>query len=284
MAYTQLQIANLALDVIQQLPITNLAATTDPAAVVLTREWDAAFEEFLGEAFWNWAKRRATLSQTLTETNGAFLMPAVDATVNVTVDSTIDFVVGDNVIVNGVNEMSVASITSATVMVLTNEGGDDNVDPGTSVADNSDIYRRPAFGWAYVYALPTDFVSIVGLNETYSCTPSDLYELEGGLLLTDETEANLEYIRKPTDATSLTNMLADIDGKAVTAFSMLLAAKIAPHLKQDGRATADQVMQRYLTVDLPRARTRNGNQNRPSPRFPSQTSTMLRSRFTFTNR
>lgn len=58
----QTEICNLALDAIHEQPITDIDTTTDAAAVVLKRNFDAALKEFLGEAHWWWAKKRDTLA------------------------------------------------------------------------------------------------------------------------------------------------------------------------------------------------------------------------------
>ena len=211
---TQLQLTNLALGKLAQLPITSLASTTDASAVAMNREWEAALEEFLAEAPWNWAKTRDTLTES---------SPA------------------------------------------------------------------PTFGWLSRFALPDDFVTLIGLNEIYSDTPSDLWEIEGGFIYTDESSSSdpatidVEYIRKPT-ASELDTFLETFDPKAVPAFTTLLAVKVAPAVAQDGLTKAQQLLQQYYGLDLPKARTRNAMVNRPPPRFPSQTSTALRARSTFTNR
>lgn len=136
----------------------------------------------------------------------------------------------------------------------------------------------PDFEWANRFALPDDFVSVVGLNEIYVDSPSDLWEIESGYLFTDENVSSdpdqvyLEYISKPT-ASNLDTFLERMDPKAVPAFVTLLASKIAPQLMQDGLNNSTALIQRYYQVDLPKARARNGNQMRGAPTFPSQTST-----------
>src|SRR5690606_26465238 len=113
--------------------------------------------------------------------------------------------------------------------------------------------------------------------------------LEGGYILTDDNvasepaELNLEYIYYPSDS-ALETFLAAMDPKAAVAFQTLLAAKVAPALAKDGLNTANVLLQRYYTVDLPKARARNGNLNRPAPRFPYKTSTSLWQRSNFRNR
>lgn len=211
MAFTQLQIANLALDLIHAQRITNVDATDDANALVVARNWELALEEFLCEAHWNWAKTRTTL---------------------------------------------------------------DAASPA------------PDFGWENRFELPSDFISLVGVNETYSDTPSDLWEIESGYLFTDDTASdstiNLEYIKKPSDS-GLAAFLALMDPKAVQALVVLLASKIAPAIAQDGLTQANALLQRYHGLELPKARTRNANMNRPAPRFPYGTSTNLAQRRSFGN-
>lgn len=210
----QLELCNLALDCIHQLPITDIDSTTDASAVVLKRNFDSALHEFLTETPWNWAKTRDTLTES---------SPA------------------------------------------------------------------PSFGWTSRFALPSDFVSLIGVNEIYSDSPSDLWELEGEFIYTDETAASdpatidVEYIRKPT-ASGLDAFLALLDPKAVPAFTTLLASKIAPALAQDGLNTKQALLGLYYNSELPKARTRNALQNRMPPRFPFQTSQNLAQRSRFTNR
>lgn len=210
---TQLQTCNLALGKIAQLPIAALASTTDAAAVALTREWDAALNEFLTECPWNWAKTRDTLTEA---------SPA------------------------------------------------------------------PSFGWTSRFELPDDFVTLVGLNEVYSDTPSDLWEIEGAYLYTDESTGSdpatidVEYIYTPT-ASQLETFLGRFDPKAVNAFTTLLAAKVAPALAQDGLNKSQALLQQYYGLDLPKARFRNQLLNRPPPRYPSQTSTNLTRGRNFSN-
>src|SRR5690554_1576390 len=147
----------------------------------------------------------------------------------------------------------------------------------------------PDFGWDHKFALPSDFVSLIGVNEIYPETPSDIWEIEGGFLLTDENVSSdpaqvyVEYIKKPTES-ELETFLDRMDPKCVPAFATLLAAKIAPQLATDGLNTATALLQRYYGVKLPKARMRNGNQNRPAPRFPYQTSTARQQRHSFMNR
>lgn len=285
---TKLQIANAAVSQLgDDSSITDLDDTANNKANAVRVWWPIALAEFLREFHWNWAKTRTRISRELiTAINGAFTMPAVNASTNVTVDSALALAIGDILIVGEEQWFEVEDVLNATDIVLINLGGHQNVAAGQTVADNLAVYRRtevePDFGWASSYPLPDDFVAMVGLNEKYPTTPSDLWEIEGGYLLTDEDEADIEYIYTPS-ASALDTFLGRMDGLSLTAFTTLLASKIATRIAKDGGQMALSLKQQYLAIDLPRARCKNANENRPVRQLPALTSINLASRNSFTN-
>jgi hypothetical protein len=136
----------------------------------------------------------------------------------------------------------------------------------------------PDFSWSYIYTLPDDFVTLVGLNEEDATIPSDLYEVNGGYLLTDEDGADIEYIQKfvavgnSSGSPDIDDFLAPMDGYCGTALIHLLASKLAPVVAQDGLQKASEFLRLYLTYSLPQARVRNGNLERGYPKFPASES------------
>jgi hypothetical protein len=77
----------------------------------------------------------------------------------------------------------------------------------------------PAHGWTYQYQLPSDYVrKVVVYNGTSEDDKieNDYYQIEGGVLLTDETTVYLKYIYLLTDST-----------KYSTKFDEAFAAKLA---------------------------------------------------------
>lgn len=272
---TQLEVVNMAFDELGESIVASLAGTEDRTLCAM-RQWDRTFRAFLRDGQWSFAKRTDTLSRQVTLTNGAFVMPAVDATVNVTMDSTAALRAGDTVIIAEVNEMLVSSITSATVAVLENTGGDENVDPGENVANDSIVWRTPAFGWGYAFVLPTGYVSPVALNELTVRYPSDVFEIERGYLLTDEETAYLEYIFEPADA-DLDTFLGTMDAQAVDALVLLLASMIAPKIVRDGGAMSDRLRQKYQVI-VSRARAQDGNARHSYVREWANESTWVRAR------
>lgn len=293
MAYTQLQVVNMALDWLGNLPITSIDSTTDATAIKAKRIWPFALEEFLASAAWSWAKKRDRFdikATTKSTTNGAFTMPAVGATVNVTcVGDVSGFATpGTELVIDGYNRMTSTAIVSQYVVTVSNDSAD-NAEEDTVIASGSVVAwedAAPVNGWLHSYVVPTDCVTLLGINETYADTPSDIYEIEGLYLLTDEEAVIGEYVRRwggvPSTET-LDTFLAPMDAFGANALAVLLACKLAPQIAQDGISKAAQLLQLYDREALPKARVRNGNQIRRAPSFPYHTSTALMRRRDFTN-
>jgi hypothetical protein len=81
------------------------------------------------------------------------------------------------------------------------------------------LAAAPAHGWTYQYQLPADYIRKVtvynGVSEDDKIE-NDYYQIEGGVLLTDETTVYMKYIYLNTDST-----------KYSTKFDEALAAKLA---------------------------------------------------------
>ena len=131
------------------------------------------------------------------------------------------------------DETGVKTVTftaDATSFVLTISGG-------TAVAtditfDNVSIYNVPAFEWSYGYVLPSDFLrekSVYEDNATIHKNTVYSYELEGNLLLTDESECNLRYIKQVTDVTLFDPLFLEV-------FILQLAIKFSYPLAGVGSA------------------------------------------------
>jgi hypothetical protein len=284
MAFTQLQLLNMALDFLNEKPITDIDSTTDKTAVIAKRIWPFALDEFLTAWPWSWARKRArfvpkTDASPATTTNGAFTMPAVGSTVNVTFTAAVATIASpDDTLIIGTNRMTMTAIVSTYVATMTNDSSA-NESAGTVIASGTAIAFEadaPLTKWTYHYVIPSDLVTLIAINETYADTPSDTWEIEGACLITDEESVIGEYVRRwggvPSTET-LDAYLAFMDPLCGNALAVLLASKLAPKVAQDGLNKAATLMQMYEMSVLPRARVRVGNQQRPAPRFPQATST-----------
>ena len=116
---------------------------------------------------------------------------------------------------------------------------------------------KPIFGWAEQYQLPSDYLKMVSLNDKDREDFSDLWEIEGDKLLTDETEANIRYIAH------LTNTVL-YDPNFVDCVAMFIAQRIATPIRQD-RTKAAELKQEFFERILPDARKTDANEQRQGP-------------------
>ena len=129
----------------------------------------------------------------------------------------------------------------------------------------------PAFGWGSAFTLPADYVVAAELNgEDVWGKSGDSFVVESGVLLTDADAAELVYQAKPIATTTPSVTLAQaqeamigrMDPLAFRAFCTLLAAEVAPVIRNDGRELALNLMQQYQQVDLANAQNNDGSEAR----------------------
>jgi len=106
----------------------------------------------------------------------------------------------------------------------------------TTAAVLSQLATAPLFGWAYQWALPADFLKLVSCNGVLSGTRDTEFTIRGGVLLTNEQLAQVEYVQIVT-ACELW------DPQFVQAFAIKLAEMVAPRLSLSSSA-AEQLSAR----------------------------------------
>jgi hypothetical protein len=134
------------------------------------------------------------------------------------------------------------------------------------------IGTAPSFEWASSFALPADYVTLLQLNGvSFPAEPGDFFEIEGTNLLTDETTAEIQYIKVPADPSKF-------DALFVAALTYLLASKIAPALRQDGVGASVNLLQLYDRA-VTKAKMRDANEHRAARPDPALESRFVQSRF-----
>lgn len=108
----------------------------------------------------------------------------------------------------------------------------------------------PVTEYTQRYAVPSDFLKMVRLNE---CT-SDEYRVEGGFIVTDEGTAEIEYVAQVTDENQF-------DAQFVDVFAQRLAAEIAYPLTENN-TLAEQAWRMYANK-LSMARTMDARDGSP---------------------
>ncbi len=129
--------------------------------------------------------------------------------------------------------------------------GDPDVDwnIASARAQLSELTPVPAFGWAHKFTLPADIVRVRS-QVTSSGDEKDIkWEREGDVILTDEPECFLLYIKKVTDPVKFPPILYE-------AIYTKLAAKLATRLSENPGMASD-LLNLYLNDVLPRARSFN---------------------------
>jgi hypothetical protein len=138
------------------------------------------------------------------------------------------------------------------------------------------LATAPAFGWTYAYQLPATFLRLVKLNGVdYRGQPGDDHEIEGMTLLTDATEAKIEFIAYKEDT-------AGYDSLFVKAVVAKLAAEIAVPIRQD-EGLAARLMEEFERLALPKGRLKTAGERRLMRFDPAAESSFVNSRFNSTN-
>jgi hypothetical protein len=97
----------------------------------------------------------------------------------------------------------------------------------------------PSFGYSYAYALPSDCVRVVEMSV------DSAWVVEGGLLLTDETEVFILYVAYDKAA----DQVVRFDAHLVRAIVAQLAVDIAPGLKSKSLVVSLEVIARDRLAD-----------------------------------
>lgn len=134
------------------------------------------------------------------------------------------------------------------------------------------LVDTPLQKFDYKYQLPSDFLKPVLFNkvDVYDLDKTELFDIHGLNLHTDEDSVNLTYIENSTDETKLTPSM-------VAAFATLVASEVAISLRQD-EALAGQLKAEYRNVLLPRARQISGHRRRDRIWNPAGDSRLVKAR------
>ena len=113
----------------------------------------------------------------------------------------------------------------------------------------------PSSQYAYSYTLPADFLRLLQVNGYEVNQGEDDHNIEGSLLLTNASTANIRYVARITDVAQWPALFSE-------AVSIKLAGKLAGPITQD-RNLAASLLQSYETTVLSKGRLTNAFQNRP---------------------
>ena len=121
--------------------------------------------------------------------------------------------------------------------------------------------------WGYAYCLPADFMNPVslhgpGFSDAYQIPNDTQFNIESGIIYTNQSSANLVYLSNLTEVTSLFSPMF------IEALTVLLASMLAgPIIKGDqGVAAGEKLMQLY-SVALAKAISKDIGGRKVSPQY-----------------
>lgn len=127
----------------------------------------------------------------------------------------------------------------------------------------SRLVATPDFEYAFQYELPTDYLDMKGIWEGGVTNYNfDAYDIEGSLLLTDENEMKIKYIKKVTDPTKFDPLFTEV-------FVLRLAMKLISLAGANPKMT-ETVGKELIEVEL-EARAVAGQEGNTDGRGKSQT-------------
>ncbi len=277
-------IANVALSKLGAQAIGSITDQTSASAIAVNNNWQLAYLEVARSARWNCLLTTSNLVQI-----PQVPLPGCTVPQNVPDWAPLTTYAADTYLTYGGYYYLVAYTYTSTnnfqndlttgALIQTNLPTNDPFFPGTC---NGSQYES---GWAFKYALPSDFqlLAILNSNQCWSGygwgwggdTEGSLYQIMGEHLFCNESRAIIQYVRNQPDTSKFDSLFTN-------ALTLKLASAIATTLRQDGGRMEEQLLQGY-EMALRKARTKNGGE-RLSQRFnPIGSSTFNASRYTGIN-
>jgi hypothetical protein len=135
----------------------------------------------------------------------------------------------------------------------------------------SEIVSEPAFGWLNGFALPTDNLRVLEVNGWQLSRREGNWEVEGRLVMCNEDQADIRYIRRIEDANLFDSLFIEaLSTKLASAISMPITGN--PGMNQD-------LLKQYEALTASKARRIDAYEARPIRRPAWQNSDLVMSRF-----
>lgn len=240
---TATDLCNLALVLIGEKQLTNVATDTTKAALLCNAMYQDAINDVLAENDWSCAKARANLSYRKDTISGISL--ANPAVITFDATSAASYKNGDKIYIESVttDDATLESYLEETVFTLKgktgdtfqlySEDGEDAIDTSAYsnavTAGESRVYDHE---YGYRFDLPSDFITSRGLYGTEA-----EWEIEENYIYCDEDEITLVYTKEITTITTLSKWLH-------TPIAFNLAFRLVDSIKGEG---SDGYYKLYMT-------------------------------------
>ena len=202
MAQSDVNVSNLALRLMGSRVVLTAMADTTVEGVACNANLEDCRKSLLRMHPWNFATRRKVLQAyaNIAVSNVTFVSSEL---IEVTHAST-TYVAGNYVTLTGIQGATaangtweVASVPNGTTTRLTAIGITTSDLLGTYVASDADYIRRsPAFGFTYLFALPSDYIRILDVDPS-----SEEWKVEDGFILSNTDVLQIRYVWNVTDFT-----------------------------------------------------------------------------------
>ncbi len=261
-ASTAEDICNLALGHLGEAPIVDIDDNNTRAAACKER-YDTTLDATLRAHRWNFAKKRA------------LVLPAWVEMDNLTVGASSVLIekqdhgltTGQRVRLKDTTQFDgVWPVTASECWEFTLDGA-----PLTSGATVGSYALSPPFGWSYQYALPSDCLRVLELNDSEEGDNLTPWEIESGHLLTEAEECRLVYIARVSDVTKF-------DALFVDAFALSLAIRLTEIIR-GATSKTEQLTAQYERITAPLARRIDANETRRRKPLKPLNSLAIQARF-----
>jgi hypothetical protein len=267
---TDVDIANLALSHVAGKALTAIDTTTTQGRAVL--KWFASVrDEALAAHAWNFATTRYRLTLTWIALSGSALANNGSGLIRVT-STAHGLSTGYRVHVQLVQGVANANGTWYVTVIDANTFDLQNsVFAGTYTASTGSWILAPLFGWDYQFALPSNLIRVNRINGLEGNEEDSIpYEIEGVMLMCDDTELDMTYVYQHTTYANYPQIF-------INAFSYLLASYIAQELTGPSGKALD-MRKMYEQIISPQAQQRDARQSKGRALDPDYNSQMIAAR------
>jgi hypothetical protein len=251
-------LANVALSKIGAQAINSFTDLSNPSSIAVNNNWVLAYLEVSRAARWNCLVTPAVLVQIPQ-------VPIPDGVVPSVVPdwAPLTSYAADTYLTYGgylyITAFAYTSTANFTIDLTTGALLQTNLPfPGLTFP-TGDGSQYPS-GWAFQYALPSDFQLLVALNDNtgwwgwFGSQCSSEYEIMGDKLYTNAQQAVVKYVKNQPDVSQFDSMFAN-------ALTLKLASAISTTLRQDGGKMEVALLQGYQQA-LKEARTKNAGERK----------------------
>jgi hypothetical protein len=265
---TKTSLSNIALSKVGTETIASITDNT-PTANLCALFFEPTANEILRSHPWNWATGLAPLSAYSITASVSVTTTTATATV-----STHGLIVGQTITVSGAANANVNGTWKVATVPTVNTFTFTLLASATGTYASVTVVPSPVIDWGFQYLLPADFLKMVTFNSFAASDAKTEYEIIGQYLYSDQSLAQIKYVKKGVDPSLYDSLFADL-------LTLKLAAKLVRPLKGDPNMIPmfDMAYRRALAE----ARRIDAGDDYPRRKLDMTQSNFVNARFAYTN-